>query len=133
MKQRSIKTLAAVMAAVAGLSMYSKPCNAWGGVPKEFKHVGDYLYEFNWKIPDMFMGRWIYNNEHKRGDVNADGVINAADATLILRCMNSVTYEHENRYMDVNCDKRIDAEDADIIQRYAIWRDTGIYIPPEED
>ena len=77
----------------------------------------------------MFMGHWIYNNEHRRGDVNADGEITLVDATLIERCRRTTWYCHENRYMDVDCDKDIDSDDVYLLQRYCVWRDTGIYVP----
>ena len=58
-----------------------------------------------------------------RGDVNADGVVNAADAQLIQQALVGVQLPSSVRLFpagDANCDGRLEILDALLVLQYAV-------------
>ena len=110
MKKRNVKFIAAALVAVAGLSVYSKPCLAWSKTPDDLRYIGESTDE-----------------SHRRGDCNGDGRYNAVDANIILRyCLYPQDYASHS-YMDVNKDKKISPVDATLLLLYDLWLATGSY------
>lgn len=56
------------------------------------------------------------------GDVNLDGIVNAADATVVLRSVVGMNTLSETQLLaaDVNYDGKVDAADAAMILRYVV-------------
>jgi hypothetical protein len=63
-----------------------------------------------------------------RGDVNADGSVNAADALVIQRALVGLVVQPSVQLFpraDANCDGRVDILDATLVLRFAVGAATG--------